>query len=63
MCIENKITDILTRFENSEIKIGLLEDGSLIGTLVLDGYEDFSKIDESIDEVIDKILIEAEKRY
>lgn len=63
MNIENKIIDILTRFENSEIKIGLLEDGSLIGTFVLDGYEDFSKIDDTLNSLIERIEIETNKRY
>lgn len=63
MNIQEKMIEILDRVDSSEIKIGLLSDNCFLCTLVIDSIEEFSKIDESLDEALKMLLCEADRRY
>lgn len=63
MNIQEKMIEILDRVDSSEIKIGLLSDNCFLCTLVIDGIEEFSKIDESLDEALKMLLCETDRRY
>lgn len=63
MSIHQDITEILNKFEDSELKIKILSDGSFLCTLAIDGIDDFSKINESLQDTLKMVLSETDQRY